>query len=42
VEFRNPDKALGGWLPLESYDDKEYDIKKPADWLKTEAVASQD
>jgi len=34
VEFRNPQKAEGGWLPLEAYDDKEFDAKRPADWLK--------
>lgn len=33
VEFRNPEKAVGGWLPLEAYDDKEFDTRKPQDWL---------
>lgn len=34
VEFRNPEKVQGGWLPLEAYDDKEFDTRIPADWLK--------
>jgi len=34
VEFRNPGKAEAGWLPLEAYDDKEFDTKRPSDWLK--------
>ena len=33
IEFRNPEKALGGWLPLEAYDDKEFDTRKPQDWV---------
>jgi len=33
VEFRNPEKAVGGWLPLEAYDDKEFDTRRPQDWL---------
>lgn len=35
IEFRNPEKASGGWLPLEAYDDREFDPKKPSDWLKS-------
>ena len=27
VEYRNPEKVLGGWLPLEAYDDNEMDTK---------------
>ena len=42
VEFRNPEKAPGGWLPLEAYDDKEYDTRKPGDWVKPEAVSNDD
>ncbi len=38
IEFRNPDKAPGGWLPLEAYDDKEFEQKRPADWLKVSNV----
>jgi len=34
VEFRNPQKAVGGWLPLEAYDNKDMDSRKPGDWLK--------
>ena len=34
VEFRNPEKALGGWLPLEAYDDRDLDSKKPIEWLR--------
>lgn len=33
MEFRNPEKAIGGWLPLEAYDDKEFDTRRPVDWL---------
>jgi hypothetical protein len=42
VEFRNPEKATGGWLPLEAYDDKEYDTRKPVDWLKPETVINME
>jgi len=34
IEFRNPEKAPGGWLPLEAYDDESYDIKTPSGWLR--------
>ena len=34
IEFRNPEKAPGGWLPLEAYDDESYDPKTPVGWLK--------
>jgi dynein heavy chain len=33
VEFRNPQKAPGGWLPLEAYDDKDMDTRAPKDWV---------
>lgn len=33
VEFRNPAKAPGGWLPLEAYDNKELDTRSPLDWM---------
>jgi dynein heavy chain len=33
IEFRNPAKAPGGWLPLEAYDNKELDTRAPTDWL---------
>jgi len=33
IEFRNPKKAPGGWLPLEAYDNKELDTRAPKDWL---------
>jgi hypothetical protein len=33
VEFRNPNKAVGGWLPLEAYDNKELDTRAPKDWM---------
>jgi len=33
VEFRNPEKVLGGWLPLEAYDDKEFDTRIPSAWI---------
>ena len=39
VEFRNPEKAMGGWLPLEAYDDKEFDTKKPLEWVRKETVS---
>ena len=39
MEFRNPEKAPGGWLPLEAYDDKEFDTRKPVDWVKSGAVS---
>jgi hypothetical protein len=34
IEFRNPKKAPGGWLPIECYDNKEMDTRAPLDWLK--------
>lgn len=34
IEFRNPDKAPGGWLPLEAYDDEGFDTRTPSGWLK--------
>jgi dynein heavy chain len=34
VEYRNPEKVLGGWLPLEAYDDREMDTKLPSEWVK--------
>ena len=34
MEFRNPEKAVGGWLPLEAYDDRDLDTKRPAEWLR--------
>jgi hypothetical protein len=33
VEFRNPSKAPGGWLPLDVYDNKEMDSRAPKDWM---------
>lgn len=33
IEFRNPEKVLGGWLPLEAYDDREFDTRIPSAWL---------
>ena len=27
VEYRNPDKVQGGWLPLEAFDDSNFDAK---------------
>jgi dynein heavy chain len=33
IEFRNPAKAPGGWLPLEAYDNKELDTRSPKDWI---------
>jgi dynein heavy chain len=33
VEFRNPAKAPGGWLPLEAFDNKELDSRSPLDWM---------
>jgi len=33
VQFRNPAKAPGGWLPLEAFDDKDMDSKSPTGWL---------
>jgi hypothetical protein len=34
VEFRNPEKVPGGWLPLEAYDDREFDTRIAVDWIK--------
>jgi len=43
VEFRNPEKVAGGWLPLEAYDDKEFDTRLPAAWVNTSnGVAPRD
>lgn len=33
IEFRNPNKAPGGWLPLEAFDNKELDSRAPKDWV---------
>ena len=33
IEFRNPNKAVGGWLPLEAFDNKELDSRAPKDWV---------
>ena len=33
MEFRNPEKITGGWLPLEAFDDREFDKKLPKAWL---------
>lgn len=36
VEFRNPEKVNGGWLPLEAYDNKDiHDKRLPHDYLKS-------
>lgn len=40
VEFRNPEKASGGWLPLEAYDDKEFDTRLPQHWLNNPSGVS--
>ena len=29
VEFRNPDKIQGGWLPLDAFDDSSFDSRLP-------------
>ena len=29
IEFRNPEKAPGGWLPLEAYDDQDFEQQPP-------------
>lgn len=34
AEFRNPEKIQGGWLPLDAFDDWEYDNRRPEDWLR--------
>ena len=34
AEFRNPDKIPGGWLPLEAFDDMNYDTRLPQNWLR--------
>lgn len=44
VEYRNPEKVLGGWLPLEAYDDNEMDTRLPGSWCKNsgkEGVGAQ-
>jgi hypothetical protein len=33
IEFRNPAKAPGGWLPLDAFDNKELDTRAPKDWM---------
>jgi len=38
VEFRNPEKVQGGWLPLEAFDDRDFDERLPADWLKVKGA----
>ena len=34
VEFRNPDKIPGGWLPLDAFDDWNFDTRLPQNWLR--------
>jgi len=34
IEFRNSEKAPGGWLPLDAYDDEDLDLKTPQGWLR--------
>lgn len=34
AEFRNPEKIPGGWLPLEAFDDWNYDTRLPQNWLR--------
>lgn len=41
IEFRNPAKAVGGWLPLEAYDDKELDTRAPLDWIMVKREKSK-
>jgi hypothetical protein len=41
IEFRNPAKAPGGWLPLEAYDNKELDTRSPKDWITVKRVKSK-
>ena len=33
VDFRNPNKGQEGWLPLEPFDDEEYDCRTKQDWI---------
>lgn len=33
VEFRNPEKVPGGWLPLEAFDNRDFDTRMPLAWL---------
>ena len=33
IDFRNPEKAPGGWIPFEAYDE-DFDMKTPSGWLK--------
>lgn len=41
IEFRNPAKAPGGWLPLEAYDNKELDTRAPLDWIMVKREKSK-
>ena len=38
AEFRNPDKIPGGWLPLEAFDDWNFDPRLPQNWLRRGGV----
>jgi hypothetical protein len=40
AEFRNPEKIPGGWLPLDAYDDWEFDSRRPEDWLRKGGVGA--
>jgi hypothetical protein len=41
IEFRNPAKAVGGWLPLEAFDNKELDTRAPKDWITIKRTKSK-
>ena len=34
VDFRNPKKCTEGWLPLEPFDDEEFDCRTKEDWIQ--------
>jgi len=40
AEFRNPEKILGGWLPLEAFDDWNFDTRLPENWLRKNGVGN--
>jgi dynein heavy chain len=34
IDYRNPQPNQADWLPLEPFDDQEYDCRLPSEWLE--------
>jgi len=33
IDYSNPEKRQEEWLPLEAFDDAEYDCREPSEWI---------